>query len=642
MPNKRAAPGLGFCLLATMTAVAQIMPPPERLVTDRPRLLLRPKATTHAIGLDQLKNISRDEDFQKGVAALKALPHASAQAMVWLLTGDEQAAQKALARLRNFNKDPSDAFDVWAGLRELALAYDWLYNYPGFTLDLKKHVLDRGFVFADRWGVKHGDDHVFHNYVWMNNCGLALWVLACYGDDSRAEPLFSTVRFRLNERMFPAMEHLNGLAGDAMGYWYTYCLAAGVWTLMAIQSAYEMDVVTLIREKQNNWLARQLEGLIHGTLPNMRYIPWGDIQSGPDGGATHEVAGVADAMTWALKSPHGAYFGQWLAGKRGMNRFYGDTVLLYFLYTRHIQTRPAEPELAVLTGGPFGGQVMLRSSWQDNATVVGFRCTDYYQGHFHNDVGSFVIYRNGLLAVDAGRYTVYSRSARAPIVATSAHNTLLLGGQGQRDVEGQWYKDLAEFNAAREDRRDNRRLERGDILFYKHAGEWTAVAGEFAQAYKPGLLKSCVRQLLFVRPDTVVVVDNLVPMEGKSGPEVRWLLNVPREKLRVDNGLVETANEQSWLRCRPLISEPDVKVEEAPVTQLGPDPKKLTEIARVSFIYGEQPGPIVLVHVIEVGDGTVGEPPRLRARINEAAVELPVKNTVFVFSRKPPFGLETK
>ncbi|MGQ9662033.1 MAG: heparinase II/III domain-containing protein [Kiritimatiellia bacterium] len=628
-------------ILTAQTNYSQIIPPPEQLAKDHPRVLLRPKASAHSIGLDQLKALRSDADFEKGLAALKSLPSASAQALAWLLTGDEGAAEKALARFQAFDRTPADAFDVWFGLRELALAYDWLYHHPKFSADLKRRVLDRGFILANQGGLKIGDDHVFHNYVWMSNAGLALWALACYGDDPRAEELMQTVRFRFNSRMFPAMEHLNGLAGDAMGYWYTYCLAGCVWTVMAIQSAYDTDLVREIRDKHHDWLERQLQGLIHGTLPNMRYMPWGDIQSGPDGGATHEVAGIADAMTWALRSPQGVFFSRWLAEKRGMNRFYRDTVIFYFLYTRHLSQDAAEPDLAILTGGVFGGQAMMRSSWKDDATVVGFRCTDYYQGHYHSDVGSFVIYRNGLLAVDAGRYTTYSRSARAPIVATTAHNTLLIGGQGQRDVEGQWYKDLAEFNAAREDRRDNRRLERGDILFYKHAGEWTAVAGQFAQAYRPGTVRSCVRQLLFVRPSTVVVVDNLMPVEGKKVPEVRWLLNVPREKLRIGPRYAEAANDQSWLRCRALLSNTNPLVESSPVSQLTPDPKKLSEIACVNFVYGERAEPVVLVHLIEVGDGVPSESgPMPRPEITAETVQLQVGKKAFRFSRQPPFSIE--
>ncbi len=629
------------CTLAQAGHV-EIIPPGAKVKKDRPRLLLRPKTTPHAISLGQLKALKRDADFQQGLNTLKRQNNAASQAMVWLLTGNETAADKAFARLKAYNKTPGDAFDVWFGLRELSLAYDWLYDHPKFTKELKKHVRDRAFVLVDKWGLKEGDDHVFHNYTWMNNGGLAMWALASYGDDPRSEKLMAVVRKRFHERMFPAMENLNGMAGDAMGYWYIYCPAAAIWTVMAVQSAFEVDATKLIKEKQNDWLARQLEGSIHGTFPNMRFMPWGDMQAGPDGGVTHEWAGLADAATWALKSPQGAHFSKWLAGKRGMKRFHQETAILYFLYTRHAKTAPAEPPLAMLAGGKHSGQAMMRSSWKDDATVVGFRCTDYYQGHFHHDAGSFVIYRNGLLAVDAGRYTRYTRKLRAPIIATSAHNSLLLGGQGQRVVKGQWYKDLTEFNKAREDKRDGRRLEFGDVPFYKHAGEWTAVAGQFAQAYMPGTVKSCVRQLLYVRPNTLVIVDSLVAADGKKLPEVKWLLHLPTASLKIKEGSAATSNEKSWLRCRDLLSGQTPIIEKSLPTQLTADRKTLTEISRVNFIYKQQPGSRVLVHLIEVGDGKPGAAKAVKPRVTEGAVEILLKGKTYVFSRKAPFSVSRR
>ncbi|MFO7899442.1 MAG: heparinase II/III family protein [Planctomycetota bacterium] len=629
-------------LPAAAAGTVEIIPPGEKIKPGRPRMLLRPRGSQHAIGLDQIKALKRDDDFKAGLKTLKASRRADAQAMVWLLTGDDAAAEKALARLSGYYVVPEDAFDVWFGLRELSLAYDWLHGHPKFTGKLKAKVRDRAFVLVEKWGLPKGDDHVFHNYTWMNNCGLAMWALASYGDDPRSKPLMDIVRYRMNGRLFPAMEHLNGLAGDAMGYWFIYCPASCIWTLMAVQSAYGIDAMTPIREKQNDWLTAQLECSIHGTLPNMRFMPWGDMQAGADGGVTHEWAGPADAATWALDNPHGARFGNWLADKRGMRRFHKETAILYFLYTRHIATAPKEPPLAMLAGGTHSAQAMMRSSWKDDATVVGFRCTDYYQGHFHHDAGSFVVYRNGLLAVDAGRYTRYTRELRAPIIATSAHNSLLLGGRGQRVVKGQWYKDLAEFNKARKDRRDGRRLEFGDVPFYKHAGDWTAVAGQFAQAYKPGVVKSCVRQLLYVRPNTLVVVDHLVPAAGKKLPEVTWLLNVAREKLEIGKGTAATANETSWLRCRSLTSEARPTVEKSPPTQLTRDHRKQTEIARVSFVYPEQPGERTLAHLVEVGDGKPGAAADVTPKISAHAVEIRIDGKTFVFSKTAPFAVEAR
>ncbi len=636
-----AALVLCTCTLAWAGGV-EVIPPAEKIKKDHPRLLLRPKATPHAISLAQLKALKRDAEFQVALERLKREKSAASQAMVWLLTGEEAAVDKVIRRIRTLDRIPPDsAFDVWFGMRELALAYDWLYDHPKFTKEVKAEIRDKAWQLADKWGLKKGDDHVFHNYTWMNNCGMALWALASYGDDPRSEQIMKTVRFRLNKRMFPAMEHLDGLAGDAMGYWYVYCSGSCVWTLMAIQSAYEIDAAEIIREKQNDWLARQLEGMIHGTLPDIRFMPWGDMQGGPDGGATKEMAGVTDAATWALKSPRGAHFSKWLAGKLGMKRFRRATAIHYFLYNRHLTTKPAEPPLAMLTGGKHSGQAMMRSSWKDDATVVGFRCTDYYQGHFHHDAGSFVIYRNGLLAVDAGRYTLYTKKLRAPIIATSAHNSLLLGGKGQRVVKGQWYTDLTEFNKARENPEDGLRLEFGDVPFFRHAGDWTAVAGQFAQAYAPGTVESCVRQLLYVRPNTVVVVDNLVAPAGKQVPEVTFLLQLPTKAPKAGNGSVAFSNGKSWLRCRSLLSDAKPTIEKSPPTQITSDYRKRAEVSRACFVYKPQPS-TALVHLIEVGDGQPGAARQIKPKVGTETVEVPVNGKTYVFSRKAPFTVSVR
>ncbi len=629
---------LNTCPLAR-AAVVEILPPGDQIKKERPRILLRAKGSKYAIGLDQLKALKRDADFAAGLKTLRSRKRAAAHAMAYLLSGEETDAEKALARLKAYNVKPVDAFDVWFGMFELALTYDWLYDHPKFTPELKKHVRDRAFILADQWGIKKGDDHVFHNYTWMNNCGLALWAMACWGDDPRAEALMKTARFRLNERMFPAMEHLNGLPGDAMGYWYSHCSWTAIVALMSMQSAYEIDAMTPIREKQGAWLDRQVEGMVQGTFPNMRFIPWGDMQQGPNGGVTHEIAGVTDAAIWALGSKQGAYFSRWLAEKRGMRRFYGETPIFYYLYSRHLKTEPAEPPLAMMVGGKFGGQAMMRSSWKDDATVVGFRCSDYYQCHFDYDVGSFVVYRNGVLAADSGYYTW---GLYGPCSQTYAHNSLLLGGKGQRPVRGQWYKDMAHFNEGRADKRDGRRLEMGDIPFYKHAGKWTAVAGQFAQAYKPGIVKSCVRQLLYCRPNTVVVVDHLVPPDGKTLPEVKWLLQLPTKKLSTGKGFAASANEKSWLHCRSLTSQEEPVVEKSLVTQLGNNKRKLSKVSRANFVYKPAAEGLTLVHVIEVGDGKPVAPVAVNAKITADAVEVPLNGKTFVFSKKAPFAVEAK
>jgi hypothetical protein len=371
----------------------------------------------------------------------------------------------------------------------------------------------------------------------------------------------------------------------------------------------------------------------------MRFVPWGDIVAGANGGTTHEMAAKIDALTWALRSPSGAFLSRWLAEKRGLDRFHGDTAIFYFLYTRHLDVKPATPPLAVLAvlaGGKQGGHALMRSDWSDAATVVGFRATDYFGQHLHLDQGSFVIYRNGLLALDAGRY----QRVGGEQMRTDAHNTLLLGGEGQRRLG---YQSAATLDAFTQ--RLGKGLETGDIPFYKHAGQWTAVAGQFAQAYSPEVIQSCVRQLLFVRPGTVTVVDQLAAPEGKSLPEVRWLLQGPGQP-EIDGATATANNGKSYLRCRALVPgagrpqvEPSYRTPAGANSSSG-NPATI-DTSRVIFAYEGKPR-LVLVHVLDVGDGKpAAAAPEVKIEMDAKAIRLRLDGKTYSFSAALPFDVST-
>jgi hypothetical protein len=513
-----------------------------------------------------------------------------------------------------------DTFHILDHLTELGLAYDWLYNYPGFTAEIKAEVRASAAPLAKE-GIRISNDHMFHNYIWMSAGGVALWALATAGEDAPSDRVFEQIRQRFNHGLYPAWQYMDGLPSEPMGYWALYVFTPGVWTLLAAQSAFEKDLVAAVRTSQGAWLDRNFDNLIHSTLPNMRYIPWGDLQSGPNGGVTHEMAGVIDAAAWALRSPQGVQFSRWLQAKRGLERFYGETAVFYMLYTRQLKAEPAWPPLSFLAGNRQSGHFIARSGWDDGATVVGFRCTDHFGDHHHYDQGSFLIYRNGLLAVDPPVY----RKIRGPQQLTENHNTLLVGGQPQRPARGQWFKTVEDFQT---NLNAGRKLETGDILFTRDAGPWAAAAGQFAQAYDCAAMASCVRQLLFVRPDKVVVVDRLHAVPGKELPEVQWLLQLPGPPKEEDGG-VAASNGKSWLRCRALLpGEATPAVSATPVNT-----------HRVSFTY---PGKadVALVHVLEVGDGaTAGPPARIAAGRAGQDVRVTVDGRTFVLAGAPQYAV---
>jgi len=213
------------------------------------------------------------------------------------------------------------------------------------------------------------------------------------------------------------------------------------------------------------------------------------------------------------------------------------------IYTRNLEVEGREPALSYWAGNHQAGHFIARSGWRDDSTIVAFRCTDHYGDHNHHDQGSFLIYRQGLLAVDPPVY----RKVRGPQEPTSVHNTLLLGDTGQRDCRGQNFSTVAAFEA---NRTGGAKLETGDILFYADRDAWTAVAGQFAQAYDSSLIESCVRQFLFVRPGTILIVDHLKASCGKDLPTVDWLLQVPNHPELTGNAVV-ASNGPSRLTLSP-------------------------------------------------------------------------------------------
>ena len=434
------------------------------------------------------------------------------------------------------------------------------------------------------------------------------------------------------------------MPGDAPGYWFLYCHGPGLMTLLAAQSAFETDLTRRVETDQGDWLNRQLTTLAFSALPTLRHIHWGDLQPGWDGGLTHEMAGNIDAMAWALKSPAAARLSRYVAAKRGAARFYGDTAVLYFLYTRHVTAKPADPPLAYLAGGRGGGQFYARSDWTDAATIVGFRCTDFFGSHNHFDQGSFVIYRNGPLAMDTGCY----RHPRGHQQATACHNTLLFDGRGQRGLRFQWAQTLDEFKARLHHK--TKPIETGEVLFHAVEKGWAAVAGQFGQAYDPKAVKSCVRQLLFVRPGTVVVVDRITPPDGASLPDVQWLLHLPGkpDAQTAGAGVVTTNNGRSWLRCRALVpGGVTPTIEAAHQTPEGGPPDravkaKLMDTSRAAFTYKGK-GARLLVHLLEVGDGSPpAAAPAPRATVRGATVELRIGDGTFRFAGAPTWAVSLK
>ena len=148
--NRILNPFLALILLllvpASLPALGHLLPTRDQLKTDRPRLLLRPDYTPYAVSLDELRGgPARTAEYDTLLARLRDQRRsAAALAMLWLLTGETAAADSAVAIMARYEEPQEyDTFHIHSHLTEFGYAYDWLYDYPGFTKEIKADIRRR-------------------------------------------------------------------------------------------------------------------------------------------------------------------------------------------------------------------------------------------------------------------------------------------------------------------------------------------------------------------------------------------------------------------------------------------------------------------------------------------------------------------
>jgi hypothetical protein len=171
------------------------------------------------------------------------------------------------------------------------------------------------------------------------------------------------------------------------------------------------------------------------------------------------------------------------------------------------------------------GEVIWRSGWGEDASLFDFRCGDYYYGHQHRDTGSFILHKDGYLAVDPGPYFTYAAPSggefdknyhHAPV----AHNLVALFRADGTPID---QRTPSPSDSAYYMFRENpEKYNHGDILAYEDAEHYAYVLADVTPAYDEPALQKQLRAIVYLKPDTFVIYDRVV-----SDPDVvkRWLLH---------------------------------------------------------------------------------------------------------------------
>ncbi|MBE0537952.1 MAG: heparinase II/III family protein [Phycisphaerae bacterium] len=181
------------------------------------------------------------------------------------------------------------------------------------------------------------------------------------------------------------------------------------------------------------------------------------------------------------------------------------------------------------------GWAMMRSSWEDDATLLAVK-SGFAWNHAHPDAGSFILFHEGKpLIIDSGNCS-YSRREYTSYYRTSrAHNVILVDGQAE-DPEACGGPDRGVVTPG-----GVHRLLEGAGVKYVFADATGPTAWKFSRNY---------RHFLWVG-DVIVIVDDVRVHEPGT---LEWLLHYEGQA-RQGDGAIEIANGEARAIVRPMFPE---------------------------------------------------------------------------------------
>ncbi len=202
---------------------------------------------------------------------------------------------------------------------------------------------------------------------------------------------------------------------------------------------------------------------------------------------------------------------------------------------------------------PGLGQVVMNGAFDPWSTYCLFTAGSRNAGHKHYDENTFVLYRQGFLALDTGtRGGPYGPDGRVMkhelnyYHRTVAHNGILIRMEGEK--YSSWVETPAEANNAGQNVNTA-----AEVLAFETNNHFTYVAGDATRNYHPDKCAQAVRQFVFLMPDTIVLFDRVA--SRKPDQQKTWLLHTQDEP-QVRGDTFETTQGDGKIICRTLLPAP--------------------------------------------------------------------------------------
>ena len=526
-------------------------------------------------------------------------------ALAYRLTGQSKylhAAENWMVKAAEHPRLTADA-DSGAGhvLFGLAVGYDWLYHelQPESRTAVRQALLSHGRILYESAEARSSNAPL-QSGLWIDAAGLATCGFVLFDESDEvlgwivwAQDFFDAVL----EALGP-----DGASHEGVAYW-----GCGLEYLLKYLTL-ERDLLGVDRFN-HPWLGKTGDYRLYAALPDGRScVNFADSARADWCGPGHllrRLAGEYRRGRWQWLADH-------IEAAGGGRREWLD--LLWY----DPSVRPIHPGDEP-TGRFFGdlGLVFARSDWTEDALHVAFKCglplgrhaaqVQRNPGgrHVHPDAASLTLVRGkDHILVDDG-YTLRKR--------TSNHSTLLVDGIGQVGEGTKWFDVQACIDADANP----------EMRFVQFGKDYDWYIADAASAYPEAVgLSQFIRHVLFVRPDVVVIVDELAAVRP-----VRFelLYQLAGEARQTDQGY-EIRSGSTLAGMRRWSTAPLRELIE-PVVIAEPERHGADTVARRSRLSLKTADPVsdaIFIVAFDVGPGAAGQRPDVSVGLLRSVVELSV------------------
>ena len=544
-------------------AATPARPPVPAVRKDRPRVFLRAKAWTGP-SVERIKEWMKQPEYQTRAKKMGPGKYEKYEgfnnrlAILWMMKGDEAAGRLALKRYQA-HRISGNTPSYWGiSATRAAALWDWLHDHPDWDKESRAEKLKQ----LEWWG-NHAMKYLrgrpatpFYSRQSGAFCALTCIALAIHGDSPKGEELVKFSHDYLVNKFGTIRQMEDGATGGGTyGYMHEFndlaCLAA------AWRSATDWDAAKWIQEHQGDWLRRQMLFQIWTTYPNGWFVKDGDIWGGAHSDRSKFRMPI-DIVAGIYGSGPGRAFALRMAKRwpkwDGWPSDY-HTAYLWQFFVFNDPTLKPQPLSTLGRAAVFSpklhGLVCWRSSWNDDATIVHFKCGESVDHHGTWDQGKFTIFRETPLAIKNGAYIGYKSSHHRYYKSPWSANCVVftgpkfVGQQPHIDFDGS--HSWAEWKTARDAR--YKRPPTG-VLIETEATDTCARALGDLSASVPGPT-TWTRELVFLGYKYLIVLDR-VKADGAQVDRHRWTLHTVNEP-KVDGPLAVADNGAARLFCRTLL-----------------------------------------------------------------------------------------